>query len=190
MQTLFITGATSGIGKELARAFQRKGCTVIILGRDKTKLEKIVQENPGLHYEVLDVRDFEQVQACAKRIKEKYGTIQTLINNAGVQSLLEFSPAHTHTREELDDEIDTNLKGLIYVTEVIPPVVKTLLHRKQTREVPYAMELNRFIEETMKSLESHKSEVPIGMAKKLRFASRWMPKAIFGAMNAVEKQVN
>jgi uncharacterized oxidoreductase len=125
-ETVFITGGTSGIGEGLARAFHARGATVIISGRDETALRRISQECPGMNTAVLDVTDPEAVLACAQDIGTRFPDLNLVINNAGIQRLIDF-----RTDVSLDDlgtEVDTNLKGLLYVTAAFLP----LLRRQQT----------------------------------------------------------
>ncbi|WP_055135039.1 SDR family oxidoreductase [Pseudomonas corrugata] len=82
--TIFITGATSGIGRGLAEAFHARGNKVIIAGRRKALLEEVTSANPGIESVELDVADPEQIARVAAQVINQYPDINVLINNAGV----------------------------------------------------------------------------------------------------------
>lgn len=128
MKTAFITGATSGFGKAIAQDFSRKGYRIIITGRRKERLEKIKKELQDANgSEILtlpfDVQNRHEVAEAVGSLPEKWQNIDILINNAGLgvgKSFIENG--------ELDDwerMMDTNVKGLLYVTRALLPLIKT-----------------------------------------------------------------
>jgi len=122
MKTVLITGGGSGIGAGLAAAFHAKGAQVIIAGRTRARLEAVAARHPGMRVEVVDVADAGQVAALAARMSADWPKLDTVINNAGVQSLLDF-------REPVDPqviarEIDVNLKGVILVANAMLPLLR------------------------------------------------------------------
>lgn len=119
-ETVFITGGGSGIGAGLARAFHGRGAQVIIAGRDAEKLGRVVAECPGMESVVLDVTDGAAVERCAAELGARHPGLNVVINNAGVQDLIDFTGEPPSLRA-LDREIDINLKGLIYVTAAFLP---------------------------------------------------------------------
>ena len=129
-ETVFITGGTSGIGAGLARAFFARGATVVISGRDVAALTRMAAECPGMETEVLDVSDVVAVARCSDSIGARHPGLSTVISNAGVQRLIDFAgdrPADAATLSDLDVEVDTNLKGVLYVARAFAP----LLHRSR-----------------------------------------------------------
>ena len=120
---VFVAGGGSGIGMGLASAFHARGATVIIGGRTLAKLEEVAERHPGMETEVLNVTDADSVAACAKRVAERHLDLNVLINNAGVQQLIDFGAA-PHAAATLDQEIDINLRGLIYVTNAFLPLLE------------------------------------------------------------------
>src|SRR5664279_3959547 len=90
-QTIFITGATDGIGKLAAidLAKQNKDAAILIHGRNKNKLDKVIEEikstssNPNIEGYVADFSSMDEVRQLAKNVLSKHNAIDILINNAG-----------------------------------------------------------------------------------------------------------
>lgn len=117
---VFITGASSGIGTECARAFARGGARLILAARRRDRLERLAAElGTGVHLIQLDVRDRAAVHAAVKSIPEEFRPIDVLVNNAGLSR--GFEPFHEGSEDDWDEMIDTNLKGLAYVTRAVLP---------------------------------------------------------------------
>ena len=121
--TVFITGGTSGIGAGLARAFHARGAKVIIGGRNAAALEQFSGQFLSMETQVIDVCDPESVLACARSLESRHPNLNVLINNAGIQRLLDFSSG-TVNAEQIDAEIDTNFKGSIYVASAFLPILR------------------------------------------------------------------
>lgn len=119
---VFITGASSGIGLESAKAFAREGCKLILTARriDKIKflaaelLKEFGTESLTLP---LDVRKKEDVFTLFDKLPEDWKKIDILLNNAGVGKGL--SPIHESDPDGWDEMIDTNVKGLLFVTKSV-----------------------------------------------------------------------
>ena len=125
-KTILITGATSGFGKAIATRFAQEGYTVCITGRReqrlaeiKTELEK--QYNVKVITLVFDVRDKTQVADAIGKLKEQVEQVDILVNNAGLASGL--SGINEGSTDDWDLMIDTNLKGLLYVTRQVAPMM-------------------------------------------------------------------
>jgi 3-hydroxy acid dehydrogenase / malonic semialdehyde reductase len=126
-KTILITGATSGFGKAIAQRFAKEGYTVCITGRREERLADIKQElenKYGVKVITLtfDVRDRKQVEAAMNSLKEQVTSIDILVNNAGLAAGLS-----TIDEGDIDDwevMIDTNVKGLLYVTRQIAPMMR------------------------------------------------------------------
>ncbi len=120
-----ITGATSGIGEECARRFAAGGYDVIITGRNQTKLDALKAELEREGTQVLtlnyDVRDRDACEAAVAQIPESWRAIDVLINNAGLALGLE--PEYAGDHEDWETMIDTNIKGLLYMTRLVVPAM-------------------------------------------------------------------
>ncbi|MBC8049881.1 MAG: SDR family NAD(P)-dependent oxidoreductase, partial [Chitinophagales bacterium] len=119
----FITGGGSGIGAGLAKAFHARGAKVVIGGRNLPALEAVAQAHAGIETVHIDVADATSVTRCVDEIAERFPKLNMLVNNAGVQRLLDFNAAPP-SAAEIAEEIDINLKGLIHVTAAFLPLLR------------------------------------------------------------------
>ena len=122
MRTVLITGGGSGIGAGLAAALHAKGAQVIIAGRTRERLDAIAARHPSMVVEVVDVAEAEQVAAFAERVAARWPHLDTVVNNAAIQTLLDFHEAVDP--ELITREIDVNLKGLILVANAMLPLLR------------------------------------------------------------------
>jgi len=119
-----VTGATSGIGKATAIKLAKNKFDIIITGRRKERLFQL-EENLKHEYSVdvlslnFDVRDREETKAHIENLNGKWNNIQILINNAGLASGLDF--IHEGDIDDWEKMIDTNIKGLLYISRAIMP---------------------------------------------------------------------
>lgn len=121
---VLITGATSGIGRATAEVFARNGYRLILNGRRKERLDEIAQYLESTYgSDVLllpfDVRRYEEVETAINRIPDHFRQIDVLINNAGLAKGL--SPIHEGRLDHWETMIDTNIKGVLYVTRMVSP---------------------------------------------------------------------
>ncbi|MCB0705204.1 MAG: SDR family oxidoreductase [Saprospiraceae bacterium] len=120
---VWITGASSGIGEALAYAFANQGAELILSSRKRSDLERVQSKCQGakaVHLEPLDVARHADVLETAKRVQEKIGPIDILINNAGIsqRSLVEETPL------DIDKRImDVNYFGAIALTKAVLPAM-------------------------------------------------------------------
>ena len=127
-QTVFITGASSGIGKAAAYALAKEGCDLLLCARRIDRLEELKKEilshNPAIdvHIFQLDVRDQKAVHQSLTSLPEEWRMIDILVNNAGLsRGLDKFQDALLSDWEEM---LDTNVKGLLYVSrEIVPGMI-------------------------------------------------------------------
>jgi uncharacterized oxidoreductase len=122
--TVLVTGGGAGIGAGLAGAFHERGATVIIAGRTREKLEAVAARYPGMIVEVVDVADAAAVAALAERIGAQHPGLDTVVNNAGIQTEIDFTAVDVIDPTVLVMEVDINLKGLLYVTNAFLPLLK------------------------------------------------------------------
>ncbi len=121
-----ITGATSGLGKAIALRLGKEGYNLIITGRRKDKLEELDREisiNYGSTVLPLcfDVRKYDEVETALGNLPEKWRNIDVLVNNAGLAVGLD--PIYKGEVDDWERMIDTNIKGLLYVTRVVTPIM-------------------------------------------------------------------
>jgi short-subunit dehydrogenase len=116
-QTIFITGASSGIGKETAKYFQLKGWNVVATMRNpEHETELIGLEN--VFVTKLDVLDLDSISQAITNGIEKFGGIDVLLNNAGYGA---YGPLESFPREKILRQFNTNVIGLLDVTRAILP---------------------------------------------------------------------
>lgn len=124
-KTVFITGASSGIGKGCARKFAKEGWNLILNARDVSKLEvlksELQEEYPDLSVYLLpfDVRDRKQAKAALESLPCEWETIDVLVNNAGL--VIGVDKEFEGDLDEWDIVIDTNIKGLLAMTRMVVP---------------------------------------------------------------------
>lgn len=121
---VFITGATSGIGKSCAYAFAKEGANIIINARRMNLLNDIADDirkkfNVKVFAYQLDVRDKKAVIDSVNNLPDEWKNIDILINNAGLAKGL--NKFYDDDPEGWDEMIDTNVKGLLYVAHAILP---------------------------------------------------------------------
>src|SRR5664280_1025549 len=127
-KTIMITGATSGFGEAIALRFANDGYDVIITGRRKDLLDKLEKNllSPG-KINVLslcfDVRDKGEVKSVIENLPEEWKKIDILVNNAGLA--VGLSHIQDGDTDDWDRMIDTNVKGLLYVTRAVAPLMVT-----------------------------------------------------------------
>jgi hypothetical protein len=123
-KVVFVTGASSGIGLETAKAFAREGAKVLFCARRTDKLQAIEQELRSLgakdvHGFELDVRNAQKVASTIESLPEDWKRIEVLVNNAGLSRGL--TKLYLDEIQDWDEMIDTNVKGLLYVTKAVVP---------------------------------------------------------------------
>jgi NADP-dependent 3-hydroxy acid dehydrogenase YdfG len=116
----FITGASSGMGAAAARRLARAGASVVLAARRGNRLEALARElGPTAHPVELDVRDRAAVSRAVESLPAKFSAISLLVNNAGLA--LGLGPAQQADLDAWETMVDTNIKGLIYLTRAVLP---------------------------------------------------------------------
>jgi len=127
-KVVFITGASSGIGRSCARAFAQQGARLILAARRLARLNELAVElkrKPGedILLLALDVRDQPAVEGAINGLPAEWTAIDVLVNNAGLSRGLD--KLHQGKLDDWEEMIDANIKGLLYVSRaVIPGMVK------------------------------------------------------------------
>lgn len=121
---VLVTGASSGIGEACARRLAAAGADLALWARRRKRLERLSEELGGRHgtrvsADRVDVRDRERVEEAATELVRRDGPPHVLLNNAGLAAGLE--PVHEGDPANWDRMIDTNVKGLLYVTRAVLP---------------------------------------------------------------------
>jgi len=118
-----ITGATSGIGRATSLKLAQNGFDIIITGRRCDRLQELEKELKEMNVRVLslcfDVRNQEEVKKNLGNLPEEWQQIDVLVNNAGLAAGL--SALQDGDTDDWDRMIDTNIKGLLYVTKTLSP---------------------------------------------------------------------
>ena len=122
--TVLITGASSGFGEACARKFASEGADLVICARRQDRIEALTEElsaQTNVHGMALDVSDREAGESLASAIPESFRDIGILINNAGLA--LGLGGADEADLDQWDTMVDTNIKGLMYCTRAILPLM-------------------------------------------------------------------
>ncbi|GET38832.1 SDR family oxidoreductase [Microseira wollei] len=123
-QIVLITGASSGIGAACAKLFAQAGAKLILAARRKERLEQFADElgkefSSQTYLLQLDVRERNAVESALQSLPESWSNIDILINNAGLSRGLD--KLHEGDFQDWEEMIDTNIKGLLYLTRYIVP---------------------------------------------------------------------
>lgn len=125
---VFITGASSGIGAACAKKFAKAGANLLLCARQLEKLNELAQElkenfNSKIHTFRLDVSDYAQVSKTLHELPSEWRNVDILINNAGLAAGLDT--IQEGSIEDWEEMINTNIKGLLYVTkETLPQMIE------------------------------------------------------------------
>jgi 3-hydroxy acid dehydrogenase/malonic semialdehyde reductase len=121
---VFVTGASGGIGAATALAFAAEGARLLLAARRKERLDEVASRalergSPAVHSFELDVRDHHAVQQAIDNLPKEWTEIDILVNNAGLSRGLE--KLYVGNIKDWEEMIDTNIKGLLYVTRAVVP---------------------------------------------------------------------
>jgi len=123
-RVVFITGASSGIGRSSARAFAREGAKILMAARRLDRLAELAAELKGsfgtaVHFFALDVRRQPEVEKALTSLPAEWRAVDVLVNNAGLSRGLDKLPEGR--LDDWEEMIDTNVKGLLYVSRAVIP---------------------------------------------------------------------
>lgn len=121
-KTALITGASSGFGEAIARNLANQGYKLILLARRKECLKKLAQElKTNTHLIIGDIRDKNFIFQEIKNLPQNFADIEILVNNAGLA--LGQDKTQDAQIDDFETMIDTNIKGLIYITKAVLPIM-------------------------------------------------------------------
>jgi 3-oxoacyl-[acyl-carrier protein] reductase len=122
-QVIIITGGSRGIGFVTARAFLEKGARVAICARNRERLaaaQSQLSQIGEVEADGADMRDLGQIQRFVEQAQKRFGRIDVLVNNAGLAYSGAFS---NQSCESIADIIDVNVKGVLYMTRAVLPLL-------------------------------------------------------------------
>lgn len=124
-KTILISGASKGIGKTLALELAQKSCNLALIARSEIELKAVQKQivNLGSRCEIFigDISHNDFVETLVSEVLECFGTIDFLINNAGVG---DFGPIENYAESSFDKMFDTNVKGTFLLCKNVIPVLK------------------------------------------------------------------
>ena len=117
---VFITGASSGFGAAIAERFAQEGHSLILAARRMDRMRELAAAlNTATHLIELDVRDNNAVTQAVASLPSDFSAVDLLVNNAGLA--LGMEPAHKALLDDWERMVDTNIKGLMYMTRALLP---------------------------------------------------------------------
>lgn len=117
---ILVTGATAGFGESITRRFVQQGHKVIATGRRHERLQELKEElGDSIITLQLDVRNRAAIEHAMEQLPAEWRNIDVLVNNAGLA--LGMEPAHKADPDDWETMIDTNNKGLVYMTRAVLP---------------------------------------------------------------------
>ena len=125
-KVVIITGASSGLGEATARRLAKNGAKLMLAARREDRLQELVsqiEKNGGTaKYQITDVTNRDEVEALAKATQEAYGSIDVLVNNAG---LMPLSPLAATKVDEWEKMVDVNIKGVLFAIAAVMPIMQS-----------------------------------------------------------------
>ncbi|REB08112.1 3-oxoacyl-ACP reductase FabG [Sporosarcina sp. BI001-red] len=138
-KTVVVTGGSKGIGKEIARTFAELNANVIITGRDELVLNEVVSELQALNPKCMgipgDLSELSVIQRLVETVISEFGTIDVLVNNAGVNIA---KPAMDVTESDWDTVLDLNLKSVFFSSQ---EVARHMLAQKSGKIINIASQM-------------------------------------------------
>ncbi|SDK41010.1 Short-chain dehydrogenase [Catalinimonas alkaloidigena] len=124
-KVVLITGGSRGLGLVMARQLAEAGARLALCARDAQELERAAQELFETGADVLtvpcDVTDPQQINEMIGKVRERFGTIDVLINNAGV---IQVGPLETMSRQEYEEAMNTHFWGPYHTTQALLPLLR------------------------------------------------------------------
>lgn len=123
-KTAIVTGASDGLGREVALQLGAQGVNLALIARNKDKLEEVKEQIKGVRVETYscDIKNLSEIKSTVKNINEDFKAIDILLNIAGVWQ--KKMPVELIDEQVINDVIATNLNGLIHMTRLVLPNLK------------------------------------------------------------------
>jgi NAD(P)-dependent dehydrogenase (short-subunit alcohol dehydrogenase family) len=135
-----VTGAGKGIGKSVSLALAEAGADVVVVSRTRSDLDAVVQEIKGLGKNGFavdaDVTNIDQINSAVDHALKNFGKIDILVNSAGINITKD---AVDYTEQDWDKVLNTNLKGLFFVTQAVAK--KSMIPRRQGKIINIASQM-------------------------------------------------
>lgn len=122
--TVMITGGSSGIGYEFAAQLLKRGNTIIITGRDQSRLEQAQRNLPGIHTFQSDISEARAISSLFNTVIQNFPSLNVLINNAGIMRKINLLN-QVNGVEDVSCEIETNLTGTVRMVKQFLPHLST-----------------------------------------------------------------
>lgn len=120
-RVIFVSGSTRGIGRAMAEAYASEGATVVVNGRRQADAERVARDLPGALAVGADLSQKEAIEDAVKRVKAELGTVDVLVNNAGISVRGAFTRLSDQDWERV---IQVNLTGSMLLTRAVVPLMK------------------------------------------------------------------
>src|ERR687895_2803682 len=124
VKVAIVTGAGGGVGKAISKRLASEGCKVVMLGRNRTKLQKAASEignKKNTMTVIADITKEAEVLSAIDQTINSFDKIDILVNNAGI--INDPMPSHETTGDQWDDLIKTNLFGMFRMTKTVLPIM-------------------------------------------------------------------
>lgn len=119
-RVVIVTGASSGLGNQFARALHRAGATTVAVARRKDRLDALAEECPGMDVQALDVSDDEGCTRFVEGVLARHGRVDGLVNNAGVG---QPTPAISEDLAAFRRVMDVNLTAVFHLARLVAPTM-------------------------------------------------------------------
>ena len=123
-KTAIVTGASDGLGREVAMSLGKQGVNLALIARNKEKLEDVKKQISGVRVNIYfcDLKDPAEIKSTVKQINRDFNAVDILLNIAGIWQ--KKMPVENIEEQTINDVIATNLTGLIHLTRLVIPILK------------------------------------------------------------------
>src|ERR1700676_530280 len=173
--TILITGGGSGIGYELTKQLTAFGNTILITGRDQSRMDRAKAAFPTIHTFRSDVSDPKAIATLYEQVTKQFPELNILINNAGIMRKINVHDK-AGSLEDITREIEINLSGPIRM-------VKQFLPHLKTKSEASIMKVEEMVQVAVKGMQTNRFEIRPGQANQLKMMNRLAPGFILKQMS-------